>query len=130
MSDDRQSDGRTPGEMSPADREALKRRASELGRKLESVRAAKEPLPQRRAQNAAMSMAFRFVVDLIVGIGVGGFIGWTIDRYLGTAPWGLIVFLLFGFAAGMMNVVRAANKEQARHQAPKSAPRVADDDDR
>jgi ATP synthase protein I len=128
MSDDRQSDGRKLGEISPADRDALQKRASELGRQLDSVRAAKEPAPQRRAQNAALSLAFRFVVDLIVGIGVGGFIGWTMDRYLGTGPWGLIVFLLLGFTAGMVNMMRAASKEQAKHPAPKSRP-VADDDD-
>ena len=68
-------------------------------------------------------------VDLVVGIGVGGFLGWTMDRYLGTGPWGLIIFLLLGFAAGMINVIRAANKEQARHPVPKDAPRVKDDED-
>jgi ATP synthase protein I len=31
-----------------------------------------------------------------------------IDRWLKTSPWGLIVFLLLGFAAGVLNVVRAA----------------------
>ena len=35
-------------------------------------------------------------------------IGWLLDRWLGISPWGLIVFLLLGFAAGVLNVMRAA----------------------
>ena len=39
---------------------------------------------------------------------VGTGIGWLIDRWLGVSPWGLIVFLLLGFAAGVLNVMRSA----------------------
>jgi ATP synthase protein I len=39
---------------------------------------------------------------------VGAGLGWLIDRWLGVSPWGLIVFLLLGFAAGVLNVMRSA----------------------
>ena len=39
---------------------------------------------------------------------VGAGIGWLIDRLLGISPWGLTVFLLLGFAAGVLNVMRSA----------------------
>ena len=39
---------------------------------------------------------------------VGAGIGWLLDRWLGISPWGLIVFLLLGFAAGVLNVMRSA----------------------
>ena len=39
---------------------------------------------------------------------MGAMLGWLLDRWLGTSPWGLIVFLLLGFAAGVLNVMRAA----------------------
>jgi ATP synthase protein I len=39
---------------------------------------------------------------------VGAGIGWLLDRWLGISPWGLIVFLLLGFAAGVRNVMRSA----------------------
>jgi ATP synthase protein I len=39
---------------------------------------------------------------------VGAGLGWLIDRLLGISPWGLIVFLLLGFAAGVLNVMRSA----------------------
>jgi len=43
-----------------------------------------------------------------LGVLVGAVIGWLLDRWLGISPWGLIVFLLLGFAAGVLNVMRAA----------------------
>src|SRR6266481_590989 len=42
------------------------------------------------------------------GFGVGAAIGWLLDRWLGTSPCGMIVFLLLGFAAGVLHVTRAA----------------------
>ena len=39
---------------------------------------------------------------------VGAGLGWLLDRWLGISPWGMIVFLLLGFAAGVLNVMRAA----------------------
>ena len=35
-------------------------------------------------------------------------IGWLLDRWLGISPWGMIVFLLLGFTAGVLNVMRVA----------------------
>ncbi|TIW03945.1 MAG: ATP F0F1 synthase subunit I, partial [Mesorhizobium sp.] len=42
------------------------------------------------------------------GVVVGVGLGWIIDRLAGTAPWGLIVGLLLGFGAGILNVLRSA----------------------
>ncbi len=39
---------------------------------------------------------------------VGAAIGWLIDRVVGISPWGMIVFLLLGFVAGVLNVMRTA----------------------
>ena len=39
---------------------------------------------------------------------VGAALGWVLDRALGISPWGLIVFVLLGFVAGVFNLVRAA----------------------
>jgi ATP synthase protein I len=45
--------------------------------------------------------------EFIAGITVGAILGFGFDRYFETSPWGLIVFLLLGFAAGVLNVLRA-----------------------
>ena len=44
--------------------------------------------------------------EFIAGVVVGALIGYLFDRLLGTSPFGLIVFLLLGFAAGILNVLR------------------------
>jgi ATP synthase protein I len=46
--------------------------------------------------------------EFVAGIVVGAGLGWLIDRLAGTSPWGMIVFLLLGFAAGVLNLMRAA----------------------
>ncbi len=67
---------------------------------------------------------------MIVGVAVGGFIGWALDNQFGTAPWLMIVLVVFGFAAGLLNVIRAAKKAQAENEAAqRAAPSVAVDDD-
>jgi ATP synthase protein I len=53
-------------------------------------------------------MALRLATEFVAGILVGGAIGWFFDSWLGTSPWGLIVFLLAGFAAGVLNALRTA----------------------
>jgi ATP synthase protein I len=51
---------------------------------------------------------FRLSSELVAGVVVGAGIGWFIDRWLGISPWGLMIFLLLGFAAGVLNVMRSA----------------------
>jgi ATP synthase protein I len=56
---------------------------------------------------SAMGLGFRIGLELVVAVVFGLGVGWAFDRFLGTKPWGLIVFLLLGIAAGMFNVFRA-----------------------
>jgi ATP synthase protein I len=55
-----------------------------------------------------MGRGFQLSSELIAGVVVGALIGWGIDRLLSTSPFGLIVFLLLGFTAGVVNVIRSA----------------------
>ncbi|CDX42284.1 AtpZ/AtpI family protein [Mesorhizobium sp. WSM4935] len=52
----------------------------------------------------ALKLSSEFIAGVVVGVGLG----WIIDRLVGTAPWGLIVGLLLGFGAGILNVLRSA----------------------
>ncbi len=56
---------------------------------------------------SALGLAFRISLELVVAVVVGAGIGWALDRWLGTAPWGMIVLFFLGVAAGMVNVYRA-----------------------
>ncbi len=55
-----------------------------------------------------MARGFKLSSELIAGVVVGALIGWGFDRLLSTSPFGLIVFFLLGFAAGVLNVIRSA----------------------
>lgn len=56
---------------------------------------------------SALGLAFRIGLELVVAVVVGVAIGWAFDRWLGTRPWGMILFFFLGVAAGMLNVYRA-----------------------
>lgn len=118
------------GSLTPEERDALKRRASELGKRLDQVQARKAP-PGRngRARGNALGQAFKIVAELVVGVVVGGGMGWALDKALGTRPWLLVLFLVLGFAAGLSNVVRTARRMQAVSEPMQRGPAVADDDE-
>ena len=118
------------GELSPEEREALSKRAAELGKRLDDVKARKAPaVAPDGSRGQAFGEAFRIVAELIVGVAVGGGIGWFLDRQLGTAPWLLIVFLMLGFAAGLSNVIRTARRMQAGAEPLQRAARAVPEDD-
>jgi ATP synthase protein I len=44
-------------------------------------------------------------------IAVGLFLGYYLDRWLGTAPWLLLIFTLLGVASGLISLLRAIKKD-------------------
>lgn len=43
-------------------------------------------------------------------IAIGLFLGYYLDKYLGTHPWLLIIFLLLGIASGLISLIRGLNR--------------------
>lgn len=77
-----------------------------------------------------MGQAMKIAIELVVGIAVGGFIGKVLDDQFGSAPWLLILFLMLGFAAGLLNIVRIARRLQAEAEPlQRNAKAVPDDDE-
>lgn len=107
---DREREPPPPGSTGPAgvgddlDRRlaALKQRVGEKSKELEGADA-------RGANPTSWTVAFRYGTEFAGGVLVGAIIGVVIDHFAGTSPWGMIFFLLMGFAAGVLNVIRAAN---------------------
>jgi ATP synthase protein I len=58
----------------------------------------------------AMGTGFRVTSELVAGVLVGGFLGWWIDRWLGSSPFGLLIMLFIGMVAGFWNVYKIAMK--------------------
>jgi ATP synthase protein I len=122
------------GEISPEDREAIRKRSAELGQKLDALKSQKAKVERSTGggpqDQSAYGEAFKFAAELVVGVVVGGGLGWLLDRQFGTAPWLMIVMVILGFAAGLLNVVRAAQKAQAKNEPlQKAAPSIKADDD-
>jgi ATP synthase protein I len=130
MSNNGKDHGSGRGEISREDREALRARAAGIGARLEQVKARQAPQSDSAARGAAFGQAFKIAIELVVGVLFGGLIGWALDRYLGSAPWLLVLFLVLGFAAGMMNVIRTAQRMQAASEPlQRAAPSVEPDDE-
>ena len=55
---------------------------------------------------AGIALAGRIALELVAGVVVGGFLGWMLDRWLGTAPGFMLGLFFLGAGAGMMNVWR------------------------
>ena len=68
-----------------------------------------KPADDKRPPSIA-GPAMRMASELIAGVLVGGFIGWWIDRWFGTAPFGLIGFMAFGTVVGVINVIGTVKK--------------------
>jgi ATP synthase protein I len=84
----------------------------EFGERLDKARAAnlgplgKAPDSPPSTGNA-LAFGWRIGIELVGAIVVAVFIGWAIDKWFGTRPWGMVVFFFLGVAAGMLNVYRA-----------------------
>jgi ATP synthase protein I len=103
-------------EQSSSDEAALSARLGSLDHRLSEIRDSRKTRTDQSgagsgdeaARASAMARGFRLSSELIAGVVVGAVIGWGLDRLLSTSPWGLIVFFLLGFAAGVINVMRSA----------------------
>ena len=61
-----------------------------------------------------MGSAFKLGTELVAAVAVGTIIGFILDTLFDTKPWLIIIFFFLGAAAGMLNVIRAANRMQKK----------------
>ena len=103
--------GREDQGAAPSDEAALSARLKRLGERLEQASPGRssDTLASRPAtDHSGFARGFRLSSELVAGVLVGAGLGWLIDRGLGTLPWGMFVFALLGFTAGVLNVMRQA----------------------
>jgi ATP synthase protein I len=105
------------GETGPEPRRDAGIRDDDLERRRRDLAASlAERMPERlegkdgntAGRTSGYAQAVKLSGEFIAGVAVGAALGWAIDRWAGTSPWGMIVFLLLGFGAGILNVLRAA----------------------
>ncbi len=85
-------------------------RRADFEKRLERARGSPD---EAQSRGDAMGRAFRISSELVVGLFVGGLIGWQLDAWLDTSPVFLLVFFLAGAAAGIWNVIRTALEMQS-----------------
>lgn len=81
--------------------------------------------------NSLLGMAWRLSTELLAAVLVGFLLGKGIDTLFGTSPWGLLIGLGFGIAAGFMGVFRTAeamNAKTAHIPRGEALPELEDED--
>ena len=72
----------------------------------------KKVLSDSEKRGSFMGNAFKLGTELVAAVGVGTIIGFILDSWFGTKPWLIIIFFFLGAVAGILNVIRVANRMQ------------------
>ena len=72
----------------------------------------KKNIKESEKKGVFLGNAFKLGTELVAAVAIGTIIGFTLDNWFGTKPILIIVFFLFGAAAGIVNVFKAAKKMQ------------------
>ncbi len=111
-------DGR-PDQSSDAEDAELCKRLRELDKRIGERRIdLGEDERDDAPRSPGVAVALRLSADFVAGVVVGGALGWGFDKLFDTSPWGLVVLILLGFAAGLLNVMRTAGIVRPRTGGP------------
>jgi ATP synthase protein I len=130
MTDPRKSDG-SKSNATPEFGD-LPDRLKDLGNRIaaEKVERAEASKPATTFQGASdYSKGYRLASEFVAGTLVGGLLGYGLDYVAGTLPLFLIVFLLLGFGAGILNMSRAANRTSPTPEELAKMPKASADDE-
>ena len=72
----------------------------------------KQVLSESEKRGSFMGSAFKLGTELVAAVAVGTIIGFILDSWFDTKPWLMIIFFFLGAAAGILNVIRVANRMQ------------------
>ena len=82
---------------------------SKLKEKIENIESKKLSESNPKKESGA-GFAFKISTELIAALIVGVGIGLIVDNYLGTKPFGLIIFFILGSFAGFLNIYRVMRR--------------------
>ena len=80
--------------------------------KIAKTKIEKNDISDSEKRGSFMGNAFKLGTELVAAVAVGTIIGFILDSWFDTKPWLIIIFFFLGAAAGMLNVIRAANRMQ------------------
>ena len=79
-----------------------------------------DPIATKSRQGYQALNASSVGLELGLAVGIGLLLGWWLDDHLGTQPWMMLLWMVFGLVAGFRGVVRAvkrADKAAAQEEA-------------
>ena len=77
--------------------------------RIQSAETINKPLSSNK-KNTGAGFGFKISTEIIAALIVGVGIGVIVDKYLGTKPFGLIIFFIFGALAGFLNIYRVMRR--------------------
>lgn len=80
------------------------------------IAAAQDKRPKPRIDDNSgnmLGLAWRLSTEMVVSVLVGLGLGFGLDKLFGTTPWIMLVGVGFGFAAGIRNTLRLAERFNA-----------------
>ena len=80
--------------------------------KIAKLKLKKQVQYDNEKRGSFMGNAFKLGTELVAAVAVGTIFGFILDGWFGTKPWLIIIFFFLGAAAGMLNVIRTANRMQ------------------
>lgn len=93
-----------------------KDRLEALEAKIAALKAPTEERHHAEEHYSQAQLAWRMVIELVSGLGIGFGIGYGLDAAFGTSPLFLVPFIFFGFAAGVLTMMRSAKEVQRKQQ--------------
>ena len=72
----------------------------------------KQAISDQEKRGSFMGSAFKLGTELVSAVAVGTIIGFILDSWFDTKPWLIILFFFLGAVAGLLNVIRVANRMQ------------------
>ena len=81
----------------------------ELKDRIETAKSSNSINTKKNKESGA-GFGFKISTEIIAALVVGVGIGLIVDKYLGTKPFGLIIFFIFGALAGFLNVYRVMRR--------------------
>ncbi len=88
--------------------------AKAQAKRAERERKAQARLDQNDGSVSAGAHALRYGAEFGAAVFVGGFLGYWIDHFAGTKPWGLLIMGTFGVATGILSIYRAYKELDAQ----------------
>lgn len=97
--------------------DSLEERMDKLRKELGQAKGEAEEVARAPSENdrKGYSQALKISSEFIAAVIVGAMLGYLLDMALPTKPWGLIIFLLLGFCAGILNVLRVVGVVTSPH---------------